>query len=170
MLCLMTPAAPLATKIPKGVFVTPSGRSQARRRRCGVGLPILGDNFLSKNEGVRVNPQACTKPALGHLRWAVWTAAPHPGTACWPTLPERDTFQHSQNSTRRSITRPCQNRGPVKDERKTVRIRPSVGGHRRRRKQLAHPPLGAGRLRAGLQGRRQRGLRPRLVSPGLYAF
>ena len=120
MLCLMTPAAPLSTKIPKGVFVTPSGRSQASRRRCGVGLPILGDNFLSKNEGVRVDPQACTKPALGHLRWAVWTAAPHPGTACWPTLPERDAFQHSQNSVRRSITPPCQNRGPAKGEMVTA--------------------------------------------------
>ena len=126
MLCLMTPAAPLSTKIPKGVFVTPSGRSQASRRRCGVGLPILGDNFLSKNEGVRVNPQACTKPALGHLRWAVWTAAPHPGTACWPTLPERDAFQHSQNSASRRITPPCQNRGPSKGDRMTYGCCPTV--------------------------------------------
>ena len=44
----------------------------------------------------------------------------------WQTLPEKDAFQHSQNSTRRSITLPCQNRGPAKDERKTVRIRPCV--------------------------------------------
>ena len=36
-----------------------------------------------------------------------------------PTLPKGDAFQHSQNSAHRSITLPCQNRGPAKDERKT---------------------------------------------------
>ena len=41
------------------------------------------------------------------------------GPAWWPTLPERDAFQHSLNSAHRSITLPCQNRGPAKDERKT---------------------------------------------------
>ena len=45
----------------------------------------------------------------------------------WQTLPERDTFEHSQNSAHCSITPPCQNRGPVKYERKTLWIRPCVG-------------------------------------------
>ena len=30
-----------------------------------------------------------------------------------PTLPERDECEHSQNCARRSITPPCQNRGPA---------------------------------------------------------
>ena len=29
-----------------------------------------------------------------------------------PTLPEMDEYEHSQNSARRSMTPPCQNRGP----------------------------------------------------------
>ena len=33
-----------------------------------------------------------------------------------PTLPKGDASQHSQNSARRSITPPCQNRGPEKYE------------------------------------------------------
>ena len=36
----------------------------------------------------------------------------------WQTLLERDKYEHSQKSARRSITPPCQNRGPAKDERK----------------------------------------------------
>ena len=36
----------------------------------------------------------------------------------WQTLPEKDGFEHSLNSCSRSITPPCQNRGPAKDERK----------------------------------------------------
>ncbi len=63
------------------------------------------------------------------------------------TLPKRDAFQHSQNSARRSIMAPCQNRGPAKDERKTVRIHPCVGSQRRRRQQPGEPAPGVGRLR-----------------------
>ena len=76
----------------------------------------------------------------------------------WPTLPERDAFQHSQNSAHRSITRPCQKREPAKDERKTPRIRPRAGVQRRLRQQPGDPAPGVGRLRAGLRGRWQRGL------------
>ena len=53
----------------------------------------------------------------------------------WQTLPERDRFEHSQNFAHRSITPPCQNRGPAKDERKTLWIRLRVDGQRRRRQQ-----------------------------------
>ena len=34
-----------------------------------------------------------------------------PALAWWPTLPERDDYEHSQNGARRSITPPCQNQG-----------------------------------------------------------
>ena len=68
------------------------------------------------------------------------------GPAWWPTLPERDEYEHSLNSGSRSMMLLCQNRGPAKDERKTPRIRPRVGGQRRRQPQHAAP--GAGRLRA----------------------
>ena len=53
-----------------------------------------------------------------------------------PTLLKRDTFQHSHNAAHRRITPPCQNRWPAKDDRKTIRLRPRVGGQRCRRKQL----------------------------------
>ena len=46
------------------------------------------------------------------------------------TLPEKDVFQHSQNSARPSIVPPCQNREPARDDRKTLQIRPRVGGQR----------------------------------------
>ena len=49
---------------------------------------------------------------------------PGPGPSDWLAVPKGDAFQHSQNSARRSITPPCQNRGPMKDERKTPRIGP----------------------------------------------
>ena len=45
----------------------------------------------------------------------------------WQTLSERDECEHSHNSAHCSITPPCQNRGPVKYERKTLWIRPCVG-------------------------------------------
>ena len=45
----------------------------------------------------------------------------------WQTLPERDEYEHSQNSDCRSITLPCQNRGPAKDDRKTLWVRPCAG-------------------------------------------
>ena len=45
-------------------------------------------------------------------------------------MSEWDTFQHSQNFARRSITPPCQNRGPAKDERETLKISPRVNGQR----------------------------------------
>ena len=44
-----------------------------------------------------------------------------------PTLPEGDECEHSQNYARHIITPPCQNRGPAKDERETLWIRPCVG-------------------------------------------
>ena len=53
---------------------------------------------------------------------------------------------------------PCQNRGPARDERKTIRIRPRVGSQRRRRQQPGEPASGVGRLRARLQGRGERDL------------
>ena len=81
-----------------------------------------------------------------------------PAPAWWPTVPKGDVFQHSRNCAHRSITPPCQNRGPAKYERETVRLRPRVGGQRRRRQQPGDPAPGAGRLRAGLRGRGQRGL------------
>ena len=39
-----------------------------------------------------------------------------PGPADWLALPKGDASQHSQNSAHRSITPPCQHRGPAKDE------------------------------------------------------
>ena len=63
----------------------------------------------------------------------MWTAAPHRGTACWPTLPERDQFEHSQNSAHCSITPSCQNRGPAKDE-------------------MEPPPFGDGKIRLVIIG------------------
>ena len=110
--------------------------------------------------------RVCTSPDTGVSMAAAAAAAKRTTGAeeWWQILPERDECEHSHKSARRSITPPCHNRGPAKDVRKTVRICPRVGGHRRRRQQPAHPLLGAGRLRAGLRGRRQRGLRPRLVS------
>ncbi len=85
-------------------------------------------------------PAHCAYFALNSgLRW-LW----------WPTFPQRDICEHSQNSARRSITPPCQNRGPAKDERKTVWICPRVGGQRHRRQQPRDPAPGVGRLRAGL--------------------
>ena len=45
-----------------------------------------------------------------------------------PSLPERDVYEHSPNSVLCSTMHPCQNRGPANDERKTLRIRPGVGG------------------------------------------
>ena len=75
----------------------------------------------------------------------------------WPFLPERDRCEHSQNSAHRSITPPCQNRGPAKDELETLRIRPRAGGQRRRRQQLGDRTPGVGRLRTGLRGRGERG-------------
>ena len=44
---------------------------------------------------------------------------PGPGPSDWLALPKGDNFEHGQNSDRRSITSPCQNRGPANDERKT---------------------------------------------------
>ena len=68
-----------------------------------------------------------------YTMWSTQRSVPGrpPGQSCR----KGTTFQHSQNFARRSITPPCQNRGPAKDERKTVRIRPRVGGQRRRRQQ-----------------------------------
>ena len=43
------------------------------------------------------------------------------------SLPKGDDCEHSHNSAHCSITPPCQNRGPVKYERKTLWIRPCVG-------------------------------------------
>ena len=43
------------------------------------------------------------------------------------TLLEKDECDHSQNSTRRSITPPCQNLGPVKDDRRTLWVRQYAG-------------------------------------------
>ena len=77
-----------------------------------------------------------------------------PRRTWWPTLPEGDSFEHSQNSARRSITPLCQNRGPAKGERIIVRIRPCVGGQRLQRP--GDPAPGAGRLRTGLRGCGQR--------------
>ena len=39
----------------------------------------------------------------------------------WEILPERDTFEHSQNYARRRITPPCQNCGPVRNDWKAFR-------------------------------------------------
>ena len=39
-----------------------------------------------------------------------------PRDGLWPSLPERDEYEHSQNSARRSITLPCYNRVPAKGE------------------------------------------------------
>ena len=64
----------------------------------------------------------------------------------WPTLLKRDEFEHSLNSGSRSITPPCQNLGPAKDERKALRIRPRAGGQRRRRQQPRDPAPPPGRL------------------------
>ena len=44
---------------------------------------------------------------------------PGPGPSDWLALPKGDVCEHSQNSAHRSITSPCQNRGPAKGERKT---------------------------------------------------
>ena len=66
------------------------------------------------------------------------------GEEWWQTLSERDAFQHSQNFACHGTMPPCQNRGPAKDERKTIRIRPPVSGQRRRRQQPGDPAPGVG--------------------------
>ena len=112
-------------------------KDESFRLRCLTGKGA--DGIVSRLRTVAYNARTC-------------------GPYAWATLPERDEFQHSQNFACRSIRPPCQNRGPAKDERKTVRIRPRVCGQRRRRQQLAELAPGAGRLRAGLRGRGERGL------------
>ena len=64
----------------------------------------------------------------------------NPAGKWWPTLPERDEYEHSHKSAHRSMMPPCQNREPAKDERKTPRIRPRVGGRRRRHQQPENQP------------------------------
>ena len=41
---------------------------------------------------------------------------PGPGPSDWLALPKGDECEHSQSFGHRSITPPCQNRGPAKDE------------------------------------------------------
>ena len=74
----------------------------------------MGRVCTSPDTGVSMAAAAAAKRTTGAEEW-------------WQILPERDEFEHSQNSTYRSIMPPCQNRGPAKDERKTLWIRPCVG-------------------------------------------
>ena len=103
----------------------------------------LGMSSLNVIKAVPADSEAVVLSTLT----VVYTAL-RSGTSGRPTLPKGDRCEHSQNSGGRNIAPPCQNRGPAKDERKTVRIRPRVGGQRRRRQQLGEPAPGAGRLRA----------------------
>ena len=107
---------------------------------ASIGLAVP----FSATEGYGQNGRPTGNYGLHRLQFR---AAP----AFWPSLPERDECEHSQNFARRSITAPCQNRGPAKDGRKTPRIRPRVGGQRRLRQQPGAPAPGAGLLRAGLR-------------------
>ena len=68
-------------------------------------LPLLLFHWKSYGEkGRRLHDMACS--------------AVYSGRSSQVGLLKGDEFQHSQNSTRRSITPPCQNRRPAKDERK----------------------------------------------------
>ena len=63
-------------------------------------------------------------PRLRTVTYNARTCGPY----AWTTLPERDEYEHSQNSASGSITPPCQNRGPAKDELETLWRLPGVGG------------------------------------------
>ena len=74
----------------------------------------MGRVCTSPDTGVSMAAAAAAKRTTGAEEW-------------WQTLPEKDECDHSQNSTRRSITPPCQNLGPVKDDRRTLWVRQYAG-------------------------------------------
>ena len=76
----------------------------------------------------------------------------------WQTLPKMDGFEHSLNSGSLSMMPPCQNRGPAKDERKTVRTRPRVGGQPTPTPTTSRPSAASWPTAAGLLWCGQRGL------------
>ena len=78
----------------------------------------------------RINPGS--RDCDRHIRCGNWQGSAHQEEAARrPTLPERDAFQHSHKSAHRSITPPCQNRGPAKDERSEGRMQfVELGAHK----------------------------------------
>ena len=111
----------------------PAGRLAVEQGRITV-----SDASRVMDEPAEVQPRALERVIRGGSRNLTGTArrvnddlplGPGPGPGPdWLALPKGDEYEHSQNSARRSMTPPCQNRGPAEGERKTVRIRLRICG------------------------------------------
>ena len=65
-------------------------------------------------------------PRLRTVAYNARTCGPY----AWATLPERDSCEHSHNSSCRNMMPPCQNRGPSNDDRKGYGCCPTWAGLR----------------------------------------